>query len=285
MAVLLGFVVASAFGSADFYGGRASQRAPTSSVLLIGQSTAVLIAVVIALAVGARLRFADLGYGALAGVANVGGLGFLYSGLARARAGVVAPLTAVVGALVPVGWGLVTGERPSVVALVGAACAIVAGGLIAREHARGGDVGAPAARRAAGVGHALAAGSLFGCSIVLFAETADASGFWPLLTARIAGLLVVTVVALVLVRRHGRPHLDRPVRALAAGVGALDVAGAILLLVAIRHGLLVVVAPVVALAPAFTVVLSWFLLHERVSRLQLFGLVLALVGLALVASG
>ena len=72
---------------------------------------------------------------------------------------------------------------------------------------------------------------------------------------------------------------------LAAGAGLLDVTATSVLLVAIRHGLLVVVAPVAALAPAFTVVWAWIVFREPVSRLQLAGLGLALVGLALIATG
>jgi len=58
-----------------------------------------------------------------------------------------------------------------------------------------------------------------------------------------------------------------------------------LLLLAVRRGLVVVVAPVAALAPAFTVMWAWLIVHERVSAAQVAGLALALVGLVLVASG
>ena len=52
-------------------------------------------------------------------------MGLLYKGLATGRASLVAPLTAVVGAVVPVTWGLITGERPS--AMVYAHSQFVAG--------------------------------------------------------------------------------------------------------------------------------------------------------------
>ena len=48
MAVLLGVFVAMSFGSADFFGGRASRTAPTLTVLLVGQVVAVTGALVIA---------------------------------------------------------------------------------------------------------------------------------------------------------------------------------------------------------------------------------------------
>jgi drug/metabolite transporter (DMT)-like permease len=46
-----------------------------------------------------------------------------------------------------------------------------------------------------------------------------------------------------------------------------------------------VVAPVAALGPAFTVMWAWIVLHERVGRLQLVGLVAAVGGLAMIAAG
>ena len=197
----------------------------------------------------------------------------------------VAPLTAVVGALVPVAWALLTGERPSAVVLTGAACAIAAGGLIAREHAVA-AADAPAPRGVAGVGHAVARGRVLRIVDRLVRRDGGRVGVLALAHGPGGGSGRDRGRRRGLVRARDRlPPPVRPVRALAAGVGALDVCGAVLLLVAIRHGLLVVVAPVVALAPAFTVVLSWFLLHERVSRFQLVGLGLALIGLVLIASG
>jgi drug/metabolite transporter (DMT)-like permease len=277
----LGLIVALSFGSADFLGGRASQRASTISVLFVGQLVAVVGALVVALLVGAKVQSSDLALGAAAGIVNVIGLGFLYRGLARARIGVVAPITAVMGAVVPVGWALVRGERPPAVVLVGAACAIVAGALIARERTES-DADRPVA---AGVGYALAAGTALGSSLVLYAETSHASGFWPVAAARVSGLVAVALGIGVLALREPMPLPRGAGRRLAVSAGVLDVTASIVLLAAVRHGLLVVVAPVAALAPAFTVMWAWVVLRERVSRTQLAGLGLALVGLVLVSAG
>src|SRR5215467_2420564 len=133
MAVLLGVLVAMSFGSADFLGGRASRGAPTLTVLLVGQVVAVAGALVLALVVGADVEGRDLAYGAAAGACNVVGLGLLYQGLASGRMSVVAPVTAVTAAIVPIAWGVVHDERPSALTWVGAALAVAAGALVARE--------------------------------------------------------------------------------------------------------------------------------------------------------
>ncbi len=279
MAVLLGFFVAMAYGSGDFVGGRASMQASTSAVLVVSQSIGVVGSVVVALLVGARVAPHDIVLGACAGAATVVGLGLLYRGLATAAMGVVAPVTAVVGAAVPVGWGLARGERPSAVVLAGIIIAVGAGALIAREPA------APTERLAPGVLAAAAAGVALGSSLVLFSETSSASGMWPLFAARAAGFAVAVAGVAFFRTRHAIrfPRGEAFMYALTAGV--LDVTATSLLLLAVRRGLISVVAGVAALAPGFTVLLAWVVLREHLRIEQRIGIVAALVGLVLVAAG
>jgi drug/metabolite transporter (DMT)-like permease len=276
MAVFLGLLVAACFGSGDFLGGLASRRAPTISVLAVAQVCALVGAVAFALVFRGAPSGTDLAFGAGAGALNVIALGALYQGLALGRMGIVAPITAVVAACIPVAWGLATGERPSSIALVGVACAIVAGGLIAREH----DTDTGHARQALAL--AVGAGVLFGWSFVLYAESSDDSGFWPVLTGRAAAMVLVVVALLVM---HAGLRFAAAEQWMAVVAGALDVAATVLLLVAVRADLQSLVAPVAALGPAFTVACAWAVLREPIARLQLAGLSLAFVGLALIAAG
>jgi drug/metabolite transporter (DMT)-like permease len=281
MAVLLGVLVAISFGSADFLGGRASRTAPTVTVLFVGQMVAIVGALVIALVVGADVEGRDLAYGAAAGACNVVGLGLLYQGLATGRMGVVAPVTAVVAAIVPIAWGVIQDERPSTLTWIGAALAVAAGALIAREP----DADDARGRTSGAIVLAVTAGIALGTSLVLFSETRDESGFWPVLTARTAAIVLVALGVAVFAMRGGLRWPVGHARRLALGAGALDVTATALLLVAVREGLTVVVAPVAALAPAFTVVWAWAVLKEHVTRHQIVGLGIALVGLVLIATG
>jgi drug/metabolite transporter (DMT)-like permease len=281
MAVLLGVLVAMSFGSADFLGGRASRTAPTLTVLLVGQVVAVAGALVIALVVGADVEGRDLAYGAAAGACNVVGLGLLYQGLASGRMSVVAPVTAVTAALVPIMWGLLHDERPSAFTWVGAALAVAAGALVAREP----DTDDARGRATGAIVLAVTAGVALGASLVLYAETRDESGFWPVLTARTAAFVLVALGVAVIARRGDVHWPTGHVRTLALGAGALDVTATALLVLAVRKGLTVVVAPVAALAPAFTVMWAWAVLREHVTRHQIIGLGIALTGLVLIAAG
>jgi len=278
LAVSLGLLVAAAFGAGDFAGGRASQSSSTPGVLLVSQISAGAIAV--ALAFSADINGRDLTLGACAGALNVVGLGLLYQALSTGRMSLAAPVTAVVGAVVPITWGLLQGERPSALVLVGVGAAVAAGAMIGATHS---DATSGAGRRALLM--AIAAGLGFGASFIFFAQTSGESGNWPVLAARTSAVvLVVTGVAVLATRRTVQFPKGRD-RLVALAAGALDVTATALLLLAVRHGLIVVVAPVAALAPAMTVVLSWALLKERIGRSQLLGLAVALPALVLIAAG
>ena len=153
---------------------------------------------------------------------------------------------------------------------------MVAGGLICleREERQG-------LRQGRALILALVAGVGFGTSFILFAEASHHHGFWPVLTGRAAAVFGVGLVVAI----SGAPRsLSVRPRWLAIGAGVLDVFATTLLLVAVRIGLVAVVAPVAALAPAFTVLGAWLFLKERASPLQVVGFGLALVGLVLIAT-
>lgn len=280
MGIIVGLLAAACFGSGDFLGGRASRSAPAAVVLLVAQLCAAAGAVVLAFAISGDPVGRDVAYGAAAGLVNAVGLGLLYRGLAVGRMGIVAPVAAVVAAVIPVAWGLLDGERPGSIVLVGVVVAIVAGGLIAREH----DANTGSAGRSVLI--AALAGTGLGTSFILFAHTGADSGMWPVLSARVLAVIGVgAAVALMVATGRTSARVDRTPAALAAIAGAFDVIATALLLVAIREDLAVVVAPIAALAPGFTVVWAWTLLREPASRVQVAGLALALCGLVLIAAG
>lgn len=278
MGIIFGIAAAILYGSGDYLGGRAAAGGDLRRVLFASQFTAAVAALASLGVVRGHATVRDLGYGAAAGVGAVIGLGLLYRALAVGRAGVVAPLTAVMGAVVPVTWGVAIGERPRAVATVGVLVAIGAAALIARE---------PDDDRSeiSGVGMALAAGVALGSGFVFYASTTDGSGLQPLVSARFVALGLTGLALLVAGSKTPVPALTPAQLRLAVGAGAFDIGGTVALVAGVRAELAVLVAAVTALAPGFTVVLSWLLLHERLGRTQLIGLALALVGLVAIAAG
>jgi uncharacterized membrane protein len=221
---------------------------------------------------------ADIALGAVAGLAGATGIGCLYRGLSIGRASVVAPLSAVGAAVLQVAWGLARGEDPGAVALAGVALSLVAVGIVAGTAGRDPD---QAASRRDELILGGAAAVLLGLFIILFSETGSGSGLWPAVSARAAPLPVLLIGLTLLRQPVAVGQLALPV-VIAAGV--LDASANALLLVALREGLLSLVAPVAALYPASTVVLSRIVLDERLGRARMAGLGVALVGLVLIGA-
>jgi drug/metabolite transporter (DMT)-like permease len=275
--VVLGLLVAACFGSGDFLGGLASRKAKTLAVLSVAQVAALVLVLVVTLALGGPVHAHDVEFGVAAGLLNVAAIGCLYRGLAIGQMGQIAPVAAVIGAVIPVAWGLLRGESLAPAEAVGVVLAIVAGALLSSEGGFGrGSVHVPA------VLLAVAAGTGFGVSLVLFAAASHHGGMWPALGGRAAACAAVWL--LLVVRRDTLAVKEVP-KVEAGSAGLLDVSATMILLVTLRSHLTAVIAPVASLAPAFTAGHAWWYLHEHISRRQLAGLVLALAGLALIAAG
>jgi drug/metabolite transporter (DMT)-like permease len=244
------------------------------------QASALLLLVVGVPLEGSPFRWNDLGLGALAGGVGVVGILLLYQGLATGAMGVVAPVTAVGAAVVPLVVGLATGERPAPLALVGALVALAAVGLVAGGHEGTPTRGDERSGRSPLV-LAVGAGIAFGLVFVLLGATDESSGFWPLLGGRAVS---VSLVGLWLLRTR-TPFLPRPgTWWVVVGAGLLDVTANGLYLLAVREGLLSLVAVLSSLYPAATVVLARVVLGERLKPAQLAGLGLGLAGVTLIAA-
>lgn len=278
-AVTLALAAAVAWGTADFAGGLAGRRAPVTSVAFATQVVGLVAVLAAAPLVGGTLRLADLAWGAGAGIGSSLGVTLLYRGLAVGQMSVVAPVTAVGAACLPVVFGLLTGDRPGVAAEVGVVIAIGAVGLLGVLPGGGGAAGPGGAR--AGVATGLAGGVGFGAFFILLDHAGPGSGLWPLVGARAAGVLLVgTVVALT--AGSFRPAGAEPA-VLAAGV--LDLAANVGYLLATRRGLLSIVALLASLYPAATVLLARVVLRERLTRAQAAGLLGAGAAIVLIAAG
>ncbi|MDH6198121.1 drug/metabolite transporter (DMT)-like permease [Mycobacterium frederiksbergense] len=278
MAVLFALLASACGGFADFLGGIASRRLPAVVVVAVSQSAGLAVAVGVVLVTRPGSEHpADLMWAVGAGVCMVLGLVSFYSALSVGTMGVVAPISAL-GVLVPVLWGLaLRGEAPSRLAVGGAALGI-AGVVLAS--------GPELSGRVAGRSIALAviAGAGFGSATVFIAEAAPGGIAWTVLILKLT-VVVLTVPALL---RHRQAFADVPRRWLALvtlAIGAIDVSGILLLAHATTLGLVSLVGVVASLYPIVTVLLAFWVLRERMQRVQQIGAVVAFAGVALLALG
>jgi drug/metabolite transporter (DMT)-like permease len=274
LGVLLAAGSALMWGVGDFSGGKASQRADAVHVTAVAMVLALPVLVVLVLAYpGSHVRPADLAWGALGGLSGGAGIALFYRGLAGGAMAVVAPVSAVTSASLPLLLGLAIDRVPGTLALTGAVIAVVAIGLVSV-----GGRGGPVTVRV--VGLALAAGALFGTFFVCLRQASPDAGAWPLVAQRFAAAAAFWGL---LAWRRTAPRL-RTVWAWTVAAGVLDVGANALYLAAVHHGALSVIAPVAALYPAGTVLLALAVERERMRPIQVAGLGLAATALVLTAS-
>lgn len=229
----------------------------------------------VALALGRLERLpptSDLLWAALAGLCGMLGVGFLFRGFAIGRMGIVAPVSAVFATIIPVVFAAVTSGLPKELQLAGFGLALVSIWLISRRERLG-------AARPAGLVMALLAGLGFGGFFTALGQVGDSAVFWPLAAARLSACLVMLAFALF-TRRSVIPPLG-PLRMLLLA-GVLDAAGNVFFLLAIQSGRLDVAAVLGSLYPGVTAILAWLISGERMVRLQVVGVAVAILAIILI---
>ncbi len=265
-----------AYGAGDFVGGLAARRAPVLTVTAVAQVAGLVVLVPAAVLVAGQMTTGAFVIGALAGLAGTSGLLLYLRGLAVGPMGLVAPLSSVVGAGLPLLAGVLGGERPGPVAWLALTVALVA--IVLASAGSRGD-----ATAGAGLAYGLGAGVGFGLFFVGIAATPEDAGLWPLVVGRAVSLTLLAALALVWGRQRLDPTGRRAVLGLMVACGLLDTAANVLFLLATRTGALSVSGVLVSLYPVVVVLLARFVLRERLTGLQLTGVGLALTASALLA--
>jgi uncharacterized membrane protein len=257
VAVVLALASAAVYGAADFLGGLASRRTSVFGVVALSQVVGLVALLMLLPWLGGPVGPADLAWGAAAGLAGAAGLVVFFRALAGGVMSVIAPVTAVTAAAVPVLVGLLYGDTVGGWAALGIALALVAVVLVSAE----GGLSALRSARPSALAPALVAGSLFGLFFVLLDRTSTDSGLTPLVAARVASVALVVVLALA-----GRQSLrvTRPALPLVAvsGIGDMS-ANALFLLATQADGQLAITGVLASLYPVSTVVLAQLVLRER----------------------
>ena len=276
MAVVLALSSAVVYGASDFLGGLASRKASVFGVVALSQLAGLVALLALLPWLGGPVTAADLAWAAAAGIVGSTGLVVFFRALSRGVMSVIAPVTAVTAAAVPVLAGLLIGNRISPWAGAGILLALHAVVLVSAE----GGLGSLRAARPASLTAPLIAGTAFGFFFVLLDRTSADAGLTPLVAARLASVVLVVVVALAGKQslRVGRAALPL---VLVSGVGDMT-ANALFLLATQQEGQLAITGVLASLYPVSTVVLAQAVLRERLVRAQVAGLGAAVTAVVLI---
>jgi drug/metabolite transporter (DMT)-like permease len=265
-------MAAGAYGTSDFLGGFASKRSAALTVVFTSQMVSWPLYLLLAVLTNDPFPpLRDLAIGAGSGAVGLIALAALYRGLATQPMTLVAPVSGVVAALIPVVFSLLTLGLPSATMLLGFGAALLAVWLVSggasTRPIRLGDLRLP-----------VTAGLGFGVLFILLSEATRLSTYYPLLALRTVSLVLLWL----LIRRARLPlFVPRQDRLLALLTGLGDMGGNIFFVLAAQVGRLDVASVLTALYPAATVLLAAVVLRERLNRLQSVGVVMALTAIVL----
>lgn len=281
MITVFALAAAVLYGGADFLGGAASRRAHTLAVLAVSAPAGALIMLTAALVAGGPVGAGGLGWAIAGGTAGGAGLIAFYEGLATGPMTMVAPVSALVSTLLPVGVALGSGERLGLPVAVGAVLCLAAIVLVSLQSAGPGPSrGRDATTRAALYG--IASGIAFGLFFLFLRNAGTAGVFWPVAAARLAGTVVTLTAAVALGVRPGWRGLGRRVLLAAICSGTIDAAANVCYVLSTRAGMFGMAVVLTSLYPGVTVLLARLVLGERMRPAQQVGLALAAAGVVLV---
>jgi len=221
-------------------------------------------------------------WAAVSGVCGAVGLVAFYAGFAAAPISVVAPVAALVSAMLPLGIAIAGGERPNASMVAGGLICLVAIVLVSMPPTGRNRADAGAAARLRGLGYGAAAGAGFGLFFLCLKNAGQSGVLWPVAISRTAGTLVAMGIALATRTRPWRREGGTGVIALVSG--AVDAAANVCYVLATRAGLFGLAVVITALYPGMTVLLARWVLGERMRWLQRAGLLLAAAGVVLLTT-
>ena len=268
MGAALALLSSLTWGVADFMGGIASRKRSVLQVLVIAYPVgAVVLTGVAIFVVPGELSRETFTIGAIAGAIGATAIGCLYVALKRGPMGIVSPITAVMSAAIPVFFGLLNGERLNLLAVIGMITAAIAVILVSQE------VNAHQKIAFSTIAISLTSGSLIGTYLTLIGTSSDDSGIWTATIARWFSAILVLAAVLATVRNFERSSYPWLLVIIS---GVLDAAANGIFQIATQNGMLAIVAVLGSLYPATTALLARFILHERLHKIQITGVVLAL---------
>ena len=274
ISILYGLVSAIGWGAADFTGGLASRRNSPNRVLFLAELSGLILLLIISLSIGEPIPSlpAWLWSGIASGLGTFGLL-LLFRALAEGQMTVAASVSALLAACIPVVVGSVTEGVPKPLTFLGFGLALASIWAIAQSNK-------PSDWRVnlRALLPPFFAGIFFGFYFVAIHEATHEFIFWPLVSARLAGTLVMLCYALI---KRGPAMPDRSLWPLVSLGGMLDVTGNVFYVLSAQTGRLDVAAVLSSLYPGATVILAAVILKERISPMQKLGVFSALIAILL----
>jgi len=271
VAIFFAFLSSIFWGFGGFFAGQASRRGSLIPTLTLDIFIGLFVVVPLAFSIADTFTWRDFLIGGLAGLFGMSGAAFLYAGMKKAAYVTVIPVSGVAGALFPVLWGLVGGDSLSALQIVG-----ILVGLISIALASGVSL-QTFKGPIAGLRDGILAGLGFGGFYIVIENTSNDTEPWGAVASRLFPLLILLLI-LCLISDKAKP--SKQAFPFIVGSGLSNACASTCFLLAVNRGLLSITSLLSALYPAITVVLAHFLIKEKMTRTQVFGVLAAIFSMA-----
>ena len=269
--IFFAFLSSIFWGFGGFFAGQASRRGSLLPTLTLDIFIGLFLVVPLAFSIADTFTWRDFLIGGLAGLFGMSGAAFLYAGMKKAAYVTVIPVSGVVGALFPVLWGLVGGDSLSALQIGG-----ILVGLISIALASGVSL-QTFKGPIAGLRDGILAGLGFGGFYIVIENTSNDTEPWGAVASRLFPLLILIFILFLI---KDKPKPSKEAFPFIVGSGLSNACASTCFLLAVNRGLLSVTSLLSALYPAITVVLAHFLIKEKMTRTQVFGVLAAIFSMA-----
>ena len=273
LAMACGLCSALTWGAGDFSGGFATKNNRVLSVVFYSQIAGVVFLLALTRIFPEPVPDVfHLFLGALAGICGTTGIIFFYKALSMGKMGVVAPLSAVITALLPIFFTFVTEGLPSSMQLTGIVLAVVSVWLLSQTGEKADGISKTELQ------YTILSGLGFGLFFIIMDRASETAHIWPIVSARFTTLTLFFTI--LFLRKQTSAPKGRNILPIVL-CGVLDAAGNTFFVLAANMGRLDIAAVLASFYPGATVLLAYFLLKERLIRLQWAGVFTSLAALIL----
>ena len=262
------------WGISDFVGGYTARRFNSFYLAALGHLSGTVLMVAIAVANHEAIpSLMHLRWAFAAGVCGGVALALFYRALSQGNMGLAAPVSAVLGAAIPVAFGMLTEGLPKALPTAGFVLALAGIWLVSRPES---------GRRPEGLALALISGVGFALFYIFIKQAGTGAALWIAAASRAASLTATGLITL-LGRKFSPTY--RLGFAIALIAGCIDVTGTFLFIRASQSGRLDTAVILSSLYPALTVILARIFLGEHFTRWKTVGMIAALVAVPMIAAG
>ncbi|MCF8070129.1 MAG: DMT family transporter [Desulfobacterales bacterium] len=276
--IILSLVACVTWGSADFLGGLKCRSMPVLVVLLGMELAGVIIVIAALMVFGGPIPEARyLWFAVAAGSVGITGLGCVYRGMAVGTIGIVSVIGSA-SAILPVSFDLMQGNRLNLYQTLGIVLAISGIAFISMEKMSVKEK----KRFMAGLGFGSAGAVLTGFAFIFTDLACEGDPYWATLFARFT---IISMVSVALYIQRPIFRVKKSDISVLVSIGVLDTVGVIAFAVATTMGFISIISVLSSLYPVVAILLAKAFLDERLSKIQMMGVTIALGGIVLISGG